>query len=684
MPPLRIAIGQISPKKGDYAENLRRIGGVFAQLAGWEHPPQLVLFPETSVTGYFVEAGVRELAVTAGTLFRDLSVQHSLAGAPPLDVALGFYEEFNHRFYNSALYAALGGAAPGVRHVHRKVFLPTYGVFDEERFVDRGHQVQAFDTTWGRAAILICEDAWHSIVPSLAALDGAQLVMVPSAAPGRGVAPASPASPAGGAAGEAGEAGEAGGRSGARPASVERWERLVRGIAEENGVFVALAQLVGFEGGKGFPGSSAIVGPGGDVLVRGPLFEEAIVTADLDLGDIGRVRADQPLLADLETELPHLLRSVDVRERAPAPFDPEDLCQRTQRPPAVARHTVVAPPSQPPGDPLAVDPALVERWLVAFLRDEVVRRRSFTKGILGLSGGVDSALVAVLAARALGPENVIGLRLPYKTSSPDSLEHAALVAEQTGIRLETLDITPAVDGYLETADPDANAQRRGNVAARVRMIALFDLSAKHRALPLGTSNKSERLMGYFTWHGDDAASVNPLGDLFKTQVWAIARHLGVPPAIVDKPATADLVQAGAISESERQALIQQAQQTNCPPIFTFTNSIIVFGFTNVVLGSAEFGSCFSDSGGSGGSGAFNDGPVCAGTLGFDGLDGAKHLALLEFPTDLRQLDEDHIAQLRGGVGGDAHDTLVALDAVDPAVLGAEQLARPGDDVLGRQ
>ena len=523
---LRIAIAQVSPKKGDYAENLRRIGGVLAQLGGSEKPPQLVVFPETAVTGYFVEAGVRELAVTAGTLFRDLAVQHSLAGAPPVDVALGFYEEFNHRFYNSALYVALGGAAPGIRHVHRKVFLPTYGVFDEERFVDRGHQIRAFDTTWGRAAILICEDAWHSMVPSLAALDGAQVVIVPSAAPGRGIAPA--------------EAAEATGAIGARPGSVERWERLVRGIADENGVFVALAQLVGFEGGKGFPGSSTIVGPNGDVLVRGPLFEEAIVTADLELADIARVRAEQPLLADLETELPHLLRSVDVRDRAPAHYDPEDLCPRTQRPPAAAKHPIVVPSPAP--DPLAMDAGLVEQWLVAFLKDEVVRRRGYTRGILGLSGGVDSALVAVLAARALGPENVIGLRLPYRTSSPDSLEHAELIAKQTGIKLLTVDITSAVDGYLEVADPGADPTRRGNVAARVRMTALFDLSVKHRALPLGTSNKSERLMGYFTWHGDDAASVNPLGDLFKTQVVALSRHLGVPRVIVDKPATADLIQ----------------------------------------------------------------------------------------------------------------------------------------------
>lgn len=517
---LRVAVAQIRPKKGDYAENLRRIGGVLAQFAGWETPPQLVVFAETAVTGYFVEGGVRELAVTAGTLFRDLAAQHALAGAPPIDIALGFYEEFNQRHYNSALYAALGGAAPGVRHVHRKMFLPTYGVFDEERFVDRGHQIEAFDTTWGRAAMLVCEDAWHSIVPSLAALDGAQLIVIPAAAPGRGIMPSVGAS--------------------SRPASVERWERLIRGIADEHGVFVVLSQLVGFEGGKGFPGSSAVVGPHGEVLVRGPLFEEAILTADLDLGELARARSEQPLLADLESELPHLLKSVAVREREPARFDPEDPCPSSQKPPVAGKHAVLSP--APAGDPLAVDPALVERWLVAFLQDEVTRRRGFSKGILGLSGGVDSALVAALAAKALGPKNVIGLRLPYRTSSADSLEHAELVARQTGIEMLTVDITAAVDGYLQAADPAADPRRRGNVAARVRMTALFDLSAKHHALPLGTSNKTERLTGYFTWHGDDAAAVNPLGDLFKSQVWAVARHLGVPAAVVDKPATADLVE----------------------------------------------------------------------------------------------------------------------------------------------
>jgi NAD+ synthetase len=169
-----------------------------------------------------------------------------------------------------------------------------------------------------------------------------------------------------------------------------------------------------------------------------------------------------------------------------------------------------------------------------------VRRRGFTKGIVGLSGGVDSSLTAFLAVEALGKENVIGVRMPYKTSSPESLEHAQLVIDKLGIQSLTVDISAAVDGYLAQVG-DADPTRRGNVMARERMIVLFDLSAKYKALPLGTGNKSERLLGYFTWHADDTPPVNPLGDLFKTQVRALARHVGVPEEILKKPPTPDLV-----------------------------------------------------------------------------------------------------------------------------------------------
>src|SRR2546427_6775129 len=525
MATVRISLSQFRPTKGEYAQNVARIGGVITQAAQLNPKPDLVVFPETATSGYFVEGGVTELAVTAGTLARDLAAAYQ---GPEIDVTVGFYERFQNHIYNSALYATVGKKKPEVRHVHRKVFLPTYGVFDEERFVDRGQDgVRSFETNWGgRAAILICEDAWHSLAATVAALEGAQLVIVPSASPARGL----------------GEDEDCEGLT--LPASVVRWEHIVRGIAEEHGVFVALANLVGFEGGKGFPGASAIIDPTGRVLARGPLFEEALVTADIDLDALTTARSDSPLLADLQSALPVLISGLKAGEgrrekSAPVKFDPaKNGTSPISHLPAergTLVHTVLGE-----ADPLAIDPELTRRWLVSFLKDEVDRRRGFKKGLVGLSGGVDSALTAFLAVEALGRENVIGVRMPYRTSSPESLEHAELVIDKLGIPAETVDISDAVDGYLKQVG-DADPARKGNVMARQRMIVLFDLSAKHQALPLGTGNKSERLLGYFTWHADDTPPVNPLGDLFKTQVWALARHVGVPEVIVTKPATADLI-----------------------------------------------------------------------------------------------------------------------------------------------
>jgi NAD+ synthetase len=150
--------------------------------------------------------------------------------------------------------------------------------------------------------------------------------------------------------------------------------------------------------------------------------------------------------------------------------------------------------------------------------------------------------VAYLAAEALGPDNVIGIRMPYRSSSAESLAHAQLVVDALGIRLVTVDISGAVDGLAAAMHDPPTPGRLGNIMARTRMITLFDLSAAHEALPLGTGNKTERLFGYFTWHADDSPPVNPIGDLFKSQVWLLARHLGVPDVIVDKPASADLIE----------------------------------------------------------------------------------------------------------------------------------------------
>lgn len=164
----------------------------------------------------------------------------------------------------------------------------------------------------------------------------------------------------------------------------------------------------------------------------------------------------------------------------------------------------------------------------------------FSKGIIGLSGGVDSSLVAYLAVEALGKENVLGVLMPYKTSRDDSFEDGKLVAETLGIKYIVRAITPMVDAYFDTYEPNADRLRKGNMKARARMCTIYDLAAKEHALVLGTGNKTELLLGYVTQFGDGACALEPLGCLYKSEVWKLAEMMGVPKNIIEKPPTADL------------------------------------------------------------------------------------------------------------------------------------------------
>jgi NAD+ synthase len=187
---------------------------------------------------------------------------------------------------------------------------------------------------------------------------------------------------------------------------------------------------------------------------------------------------------------------------------------------------------------LQIDTNLVRKILVEFLRQEI-GKVSYSRAVVNLSGGIDSALACYLAAEALGAQNVLALRLPYRTSSPDSLEHAQQVIDALGLPSVTVDITPMVESLFDRF-PDMNQNRRGNVMARMRMIVLYDQSVVWNGLPVGTSNKTELLLGYGTLFGDMASAVNPLGDLYKTQIRQLATAVGVPQPIIDKPPSADL------------------------------------------------------------------------------------------------------------------------------------------------
>ena len=187
---------------------------------------------------------------------------------------------------------------------------------------------------------------------------------------------------------------------------------------------------------------------------------------------------------------------------------------------------------------LEINTELAEKILVGFIRDGV-HKVGFERAVIGLSGGIDSALSAFLAARALGPENVLAVRMPYASSSPDSLADAQAVIDALGVRDLTVEITPCVDP-LFARFPDITPMRRGNVMARMRMIVLYDQSAAFGGLVMGTSNKTETLLGYTTIFGDNAAALQPIADLYKTQVRQLAAALGVPRSILDKPPSADL------------------------------------------------------------------------------------------------------------------------------------------------
>ena len=187
---------------------------------------------------------------------------------------------------------------------------------------------------------------------------------------------------------------------------------------------------------------------------------------------------------------------------------------------------------------LNINTGIARKILTGFIRSEITRV-GFSRAVVNLSGGLDSALSCALADEALGPENVLALRLPYRTSSPDSLEHAALIIEQFKVKSETIEITGMVDALI-SLDPEMSKTRKGNIMARARMVVLYDQTELFRGLAVGTSNKTEILLGYTTLWGDSVAALNPIGDLYKTQVRQLARAMGIPPVIIDKAPSADL------------------------------------------------------------------------------------------------------------------------------------------------
>lgn len=512
----RLVLSQLRPQKGAVERNLARVA---TEAETWAGRADVLVLPETFLSGYFVEGGVEDVAITADQIVRGLGAPP--AGAP--DLVLGAYERGAEGIHNTAFHFTPDDERWRVLHRHRKTFLPTYGVFDEARFVVRGARIRAYDTRFGRMGLLICEEMLHSLAPMALALQGADLMVCLAASPARDF-----------------DAGRA------RPGNLERWDLAGRAITLEHGTHLAVAQAVGSEGGRLFAGGSVLYGPGGTVEARAACFEEHRLECTIDPRGVERQRIRSPLLSNLREALPRLGAEVPGLPGGPRDLAPTAPLRKRHDPAGADRASSVRPSSP---SSLELELPLVEQALVTFLRQEIRERRGFGSVVLGVSGGVDSAVSLALAVRALGADAVHPFLLPYRTSSEESLEHGTMVCRELGLEPRTIPISEGIDAYIGSETPEISPLRRGNLAARFRALVLWDQSARLDALVLGTGNKSERLLGYYTWHADDSPPINPLGDLFKTQVVELAEYLGIPDEIVQKRPSADLVQ-GVDDEDE--------------------------------------------------------------------------------------------------------------------------------------
>jgi len=283
--PIRVAIAQINPRLGDLAANLAQYEDKIRQ--GIKDRAELLLFPELSLTGYYLRDTVPNVALT--TRASEIKKLKQLSRELPFVAGL-VEESADHRFFNAAVYFE-GGE---IRHIHRKVYLPTYGMFDEQRYFARGDRIRAFDSKFGRMAILICEDLWHPSTIYLAALDGALAVLCPSTSPLRGIVDAQ-----------------------TQDDNARYWEMINRVYAETFSLFMIYGNRWGFEDGVGFWGGSEIVDPFGQRLAKAKYYGEDFIVAEVALESVRRKRTMAPLLRDEDIDLTinELLR---IRERPSA------------------------------------------------------------------------------------------------------------------------------------------------------------------------------------------------------------------------------------------------------------------------------------------------------------------------------------------------------------------------------
>jgi NAD+ synthase (glutamine-hydrolysing) len=485
---VRIALAQINPTVGDLTGNARLI--IEWTERARAQGADVVCFPELAITGYPPE----DLVLKPSFVRDNIAALQTIAtAATDIAVVVGFIDEEGDIF-NSAAFIEEGE----VKAVYHKVFLPNYGVFDEKRYFAPGHRAPILDFGGERLGLSVCEDCWFPAGPMAWEADhGAQLLININGSPYHY------------------------GKRAPR-------EAMVAGRARDYGSWVAWVNTVGGQDELVFDGNSVVIDPKGNVVARAGSFVEELLVYDIDTKrplhrPTENLRREAQAAEGLELEVSEILAGSARSNRPKAPIKPS-----------------VATPLEGAAEIYAA---------VVLGTHDYMGKQGFQKVVVGMSGGVDSALTAAIACDALGPQNVIGVRMPSRHTSAESLDDAGLTAENLGMQLMDFSIEPPHKGFEEILAPVFTGTTPGvaeeNLQPRIRSTILHALSNKFGYIVLSTGNKSELATGYGTLYGDIAGGYAVLKDITKTTVYELCRYrntLGpaIPERVMTKPPSAEL------------------------------------------------------------------------------------------------------------------------------------------------
>ena len=486
---IRIALAQINSTVGDLSGNTAKICSYIDKAKDLD--VDLIAFPELAITGYPPE----------DLVFRNQFVQENMKCSSEVSyntqgiTAIFGFVELDSKLYNSAAVASEGK----LRGTHKKIFLPNYGVFDEERYFESGNTCPVFTINGTKVGVNVCEDIWYPLGPtSVQRAAGAELIININGSPFH---------------------------AGKR----QDRESMLSERASDHGLFIAYVNQVGGQDELVFDGSSVVIDPEGKIISRGEPFEEDLVICDIDTAPLRQAREanTQEFFAEGLEEIGKPVHRY-ISDEIPQPKKP--FLERTIQPVSSIEE--------------------VRKALVVGTRD-YVNKSGFQKVLIALSGGIDSSLVAAIAAEALGPDNVIGVSMPSQFSSAGSKTDAKDLAKNIGIRIESIPIREIVTSMELALRDQFHGTEWGvaeeNIQSRIRGNLIMAMSNKFGWMVLTTGNKSEMAVGYATIYGDMAGGFSVIKDVPKLMVYDLCKHINgtsssvvIPQSVMDKPPSAEL------------------------------------------------------------------------------------------------------------------------------------------------